>query len=92
MRSFFRRLGFGRNGDQSTEAQNLQISKILRLGAEFVKIGYNPEEVNYLIVNYCQGEKLSNLHPDKLKAVEELLKEHLSIARQSIKFVSQANR
>ncbi len=89
LRSIFRRWGWGRHGSQSPIGKgNLQLCKIQVLREEFIKIGYVPEEVDYLIANYSQGENLSKLDPARLKAVEDLLEEHLDIARQSIKYVN----
>ena len=64
-----------------------EIKSILVLKEELITIGYNPDEVNYMISTFSDGIDVAKLNSRELKKVEERLKEQLSIARQCIEFV-----
>ncbi len=64
-----------------------EIKNILILKEELIAVGYNPNEVNYMIATFSNNVDIAKLNSKQLKKTEERLKEQLSIARECIAFI-----
>ena len=64
-----------------------EIKNIVVLKEELIAVGYNPNEVNYMIATFSNNVDIAKLNSKQLKKTEERLKEQLSIARQCIAFI-----
>jgi len=61
--------------------------RIRTLQKQLVELGYNPEEVGYMVQQLCNNRKLEQLTAEEIVRVGEALNEQLSIARQCIDLV-----
>jgi hypothetical protein len=61
---------------KSTAANN-DISNILSLKEQLTKVGFNPSEVDYMIMTNSNGCALIDLDSKSIKTIEDLLKEQV---------------
>ncbi len=64
-----------------------EVKNILLLKEQLIAIGYNPGEVNYMIINFSNGIDIAKANSKQLRDIEKQLEEQLSIAKQCIDFV-----
>lgn len=66
-------------------ANSAKIERIKDLKDQMSSIGYNPSEVDYLIMSLSNGENISNLDAKELKKIEIAIESHLDFAKKCIK-------
>jgi hypothetical protein len=64
-----------------------EIMRILVLKEKLIQVGYNPDEVNYMIKTFSKDIDIVQLNSKQLKKVEDQLTDQLSIAKQSIHYM-----
>ena len=61
-----------------------QVKKILELKAQLVKLGYNPDEVDYMIMSKTRDRDINKLDADGLQELQRALEEQLDIASKCL--------
>jgi len=72
---------------KSKDTSSEELNNIMALKEQLIEIGYNSDEVKYMITTLSNGIDISKLDSKQLKVIEERLTEQLSIARQCIDFI-----
>ena len=71
---------------RKSSATTKEVNSIRNLKEQLTKIGYNPSEVDYMIMAHSNGCDIIKLDSEKLRAIEIALKEQLCIAKKCIAF------
>ena len=69
-----------------------ELKGIIAMREQLIMIGYNPDEVNYMISTFSDGRDLAKLDAKQLRVIEARLEEQLSIAKQCIDYISNSKQ
>lgn len=81
----------GSRSKKRNESNLKELNNIYILREKLTAIGYNPGEVDFMIKSSSNGKKLAKLDSRQLQRIEETLEAQLSVARQCLEFVREAN-
>lgn len=73
--------------DSDAQLKGKLLESIVDIKDELVKTGYNPDEVDYMIMTHCGGRELSRLDARQLEAILAALGGQLQIAKKCIEAI-----
>jgi len=79
-------MSFGHAGWKKEEEE--EIKRIGSIKKHLVRLGYNPLEVNWMIITLCENRKLKELDLEEIKKVREALEEQLQMAKKCIEAIN----
>ena len=63
------------------------IQSIMNIRQKLIKIGYNADEVDYMIAAQSKNANLARLDRQRLKEIETAMEDQLKIARQCLEVI-----